>query len=995
MSEIKNVITEDWGGHSHGEVEDALKGKLAEMEQSIEGAADGYKKPATGIPKSDLASDVQTSLGNADTAVQDANYVHTDNNYTSDDKSKLSGLHNYDDAALAQRVSQLENAGFITEDDLPDGVTFDAELNDSSENGVQNKVVKVAIDRIQAAIDALTGTDDTTAAINTMNEVVDFLAGVTNSETLAGKLNELRTLINGKVDAVSGKGLSTEDYTTVEKTKLGALPTKAELDASLAEAGKVKTVSINGQTKTPDASGDVDLGTIVGEKGEKGDTGNVTVSDGVAQITIVNDLKHSTNDSESVLSAYQGYLLGQRTTGVLKSSEETIVDVVRTPIPLGIEIGARTIGKGWIKTQVTNNIRAYSQLFEIDGNGLKYYQEENSANVVNATFENVINNGKITIHCIPGYELWLMVGRTMTASTSESDYYNINLESVSEASDIEIDLTVAGTKDISVFKYFTIGLRNSTDTTLTNADIGILNGTGGLYIVKEEAVTVTPDGEAAIEIIGINGVVEKTIVSESGEASVRIYTKDAVDALADGASSAADLSEVYRKPKSGESVTEEHKKFVSSDFAAASQRQPGLGVGKKSGQPIRMCIDKAFDLQSEDDSINLNGIVSIHIPDGYSGGATQCKVLEATSDANNYLISNFNTGDVSLDLNPDYRYVTFNFKRDDNGQTTDTDVAAFVAGFYMVKETQPTVTNTTAFNIIGLDGSVVKKICCDTDNSGVNLASKEYVDAKIPSNDIPKSIRVLSWNIGHFCIGSNMSSSITDTNYNDKLKQWKQKLNASCANVLLFSEFDPIFGSHTVDGTSVNENSVEALFNPLFAYSYVGTKYGYPCNAILAKQQISNGASVNYTQRGTPMYYSVATINIGEHSVKLVATHLDWSQNETYAAYRAAQIQQLITAFKDEPYVIIGGDFNIDATSEWDTFVENGFSIVNHGDLGDIFTYPASGANEFNTAIASRAFPDKAIDNIVFKGFRASNIQLIDEGSLSDHCGLMCDLTLI
>ena len=33
-----------------------------------------YSKPSTGIPKSDLASDVQTSLGKADTAIQNENY---------------------------------------------------------------------------------------------------------------------------------------------------------------------------------------------------------------------------------------------------------------------------------------------------------------------------------------------------------------------------------------------------------------------------------------------------------------------------------------------------------------------------------------------------------------------------------------------------------------------------------------------------------------------------------------------------------------------------------------------------------------------------------------------------------------------------------------------------------------------------------------------------------------------------------------------------------
>lgn len=114
--------------------------------------------------------------------------------------------------------------------------------------------------------------------------------------------------ISGKVDKVTGKGLSTEDYTTAEKQKLGALPTKAELDASLAEAGKVKSVSINGTNHTPNSSGVVDLGTIQGEKGDKGDTGNVVVSDGVAQIGIINDL--TTGGTGDALSAEMGKELG-------------------------------------------------------------------------------------------------------------------------------------------------------------------------------------------------------------------------------------------------------------------------------------------------------------------------------------------------------------------------------------------------------------------------------------------------------------------------------------------------------------------------------------------------------------------------------------------------------------------------------------------------------------------------------------------------------------
>lgn len=207
MSEIRNVITEDWSGHSHGEVEDALKGKLSEMDQSIEEAAQaGYAPPDGGIPKNDLAQTVQDSLDNADSAVQDSQYVHTDNNFTDSEKAKLSGLQNYDDSALANRVSQLENAGYITEDDLPEGATFDDALSDTSENGVQNKVVKAAIDSLQSALNTLIGSGNVQGAIDTFNEVKAFLAGIDTSDpTLFNQLKSLSDAITTLQNTLSSK----------------------------------------------------------------------------------------------------------------------------------------------------------------------------------------------------------------------------------------------------------------------------------------------------------------------------------------------------------------------------------------------------------------------------------------------------------------------------------------------------------------------------------------------------------------------------------------------------------------------------------------------------------------------------------------------------------------------------------------------------------------------------------------------------------------------
>lgn len=51
-----------------------------------------YDKPTGGIPSTHMTSAVQASLGLADTAVQDSSYVHTDNNYTTAEKTKLSSI---------------------------------------------------------------------------------------------------------------------------------------------------------------------------------------------------------------------------------------------------------------------------------------------------------------------------------------------------------------------------------------------------------------------------------------------------------------------------------------------------------------------------------------------------------------------------------------------------------------------------------------------------------------------------------------------------------------------------------------------------------------------------------------------------------------------------------------------------------------------------------------------------------------------------------------
>ena len=82
---------------------------------------------------------------------------------------------------------------------------------------------------------------------------------------------------------------------------------KDTVDEMVAEAGKVKTVSVNGGTPAqPDTNGNVNLVVQAGAQGQKGDKGDTVVIDpqGLPQFTIVNDL--TTGGEADALSAEMG-----------------------------------------------------------------------------------------------------------------------------------------------------------------------------------------------------------------------------------------------------------------------------------------------------------------------------------------------------------------------------------------------------------------------------------------------------------------------------------------------------------------------------------------------------------------------------------------------------------------------------------------------------------------------------------------------------------------
>lgn len=110
---------------------------------------------------------------------------------------------------------------------------------------------------------------------------------------------DLSTPFNAKVDKVNGYGLSKNDYTDNDKTKLDNLPTADQLTTQLGNKANsseiIKGISVNGQTQSKDQNGNVNIevqgGSEVTVTQPDPADGTFTINAGDNHYTI--DLKHT------------------------------------------------------------------------------------------------------------------------------------------------------------------------------------------------------------------------------------------------------------------------------------------------------------------------------------------------------------------------------------------------------------------------------------------------------------------------------------------------------------------------------------------------------------------------------------------------------------------------------------------------------------------------------------------------------------------------------
>lgn len=263
--------------------DDATHRLVTDTEKSTWNEKGTYSKPSTGIPKTDLASAVQTSLGLADTALQS----HQD----------ISGK--IDKSAQATKTSTMTQAvGIDSNGKLwtsPGGGGTGAV---SSVNGMTGDVTLNA-----ANVGALP--DDTVIPTKT-SDLTNDSGFLTEHQSLAAYRTsaDQDTIDAGKVDKVDGKGLSTNDYTTSEKNKLAGIAEGAEVNVQ-SDWNQTNTSADDFIKNKPTIPSAVTESTVAGWGFTKNTGTYSKPSSGIPKTDLASAVQSSLNKADSALQTHQ------------------------------------------------------------------------------------------------------------------------------------------------------------------------------------------------------------------------------------------------------------------------------------------------------------------------------------------------------------------------------------------------------------------------------------------------------------------------------------------------------------------------------------------------------------------------------------------------------------------------------------------------------------------------------------------------------------------
>ena len=246
------------------------------------------------------------------------------------------------------------------------------------------------------------------------------------------------------------------------------------------------------------------------------------------------------------------------------------------------------------------------------------------------------------------------------------------------------------------------------------------------------------------------------------------------------------------------------------------------------------------------------------------------------------------------------------------------------------------------------------------------------------------SVRFMHWSVSHFSDGTYSVASIPESEGKGMAAKYVKFLNSVDADVVGITEYNEDF---TTNGSM---KASTALFKGY--EKSVGPAKGDVCNAIFyksAKAAKIDEKDVFFENHFEDTYYKAVKLNISGVPVWFVQTHLD---SNTYLSGhrrdREEQMKKLIEDFRDEPHVVIAGDFRVGvrvpgkrcfpAPEEYDVFEKAGFELANLFGTG---TYPVDS-------------PIQPLDNIILKGVGISEVRFLEADHLSDHLAISCKLSI-
>ena len=251
----------------------------------------------------------------------------------------------------------------------------------------------------------------------------------------------------------------------------------------------------------------------------------------------------------------------------------------------------------------------------------------------------------------------------------------------------------------------------------------------------------------------------------------------------------------------------------------------------------------------------------------------------------------------------------------------------------------------------------------------------------------PVRFRFASWNIGHFSLGNQPSSSIGPGETAAKSAAYRRFLGETDADVVGVCEYSSAF---CTDGTVRTE---QAVFGD-YGRRTVGTNAVWRWNAVFSKGfPVTDGASVPFTVdypgldkglKGTA--YTKSVLSIAGVRVVFAQVHLAWEERRL----RRAQMEQLIRDLADEPRVVIAGDFNvgIDPVEGLAAYFKDRTKIVRLVKSGEFEIFRAAGyalGNDESFPTAPAGDLKYPLDNIVVRGLKMRDFRVIDRPDLSDH----------